>query len=89
MRKYNKGNVVKWQKQLWVVAGDNGYVVDLIPMNNSNSSAHPSESWPTPDTGKASVKLVAETVYGWMVQSVMRNVFEVTESLSGDGWTPR
>lgn len=89
MHRFRTGNVVKWRKQHYIVAGDDGRVVQLIQMNCSNSMAYPTDEWPTPETGRESIQLVSETVYGWMVNSIMVNVFNVTENLSADGWAPR
>ena len=91
MKIFSTGNVVKWNDQFWVVARDRygDDVMELIPMNISNCTSHPSRKWPTPETGRVAVELVSETIYGWMVQSIMKKVFEVKEPLSADGWTPR
>lgn len=89
MYKFATGNVVKWKNQLWVVAQDDGDSIKLIPMNFSNSSSHPSKKWPTEDTGRVAVKIVSDTIYGWLIKNLIKNTFGIEESLSANGWTPR
>jgi len=89
MKSFSTGNVVEWRKQLWVVAEDTDTTVVLIPMNSVNTTAYPSKNWPSKKTGRASIKFVAETVYGWIIKTSMRDVLGVKEALSADGWTPR
>lgn len=88
MSEFHSGNVVKWHKQLFVVVDDDGNCVTLIPMNNSHSTYHPSKSWPSEKTGREGIKLVSETVYGWLVESLKKHL-GIEEVLSADGWTPR
>lgn len=85
---FRTGNVVSWHKQLFVVAEDKGKSLVLIPMNSSNSTSHPSLTWPSEKEGRAAVKFVANTVYGWLVKR-MKKKLGIKEALSADGWSPR
>lgn len=58
------GEIVEWGKSLWIISeihitneGIKG--LDLIDLNHSNTSAHPSLTWPSKEKGIKSVKVLA------------------------------
>lgn len=86
--KYSIGNIVKWNKQYWIVSNDDGNMVELIPFNISNSKSYPSDKWPTPETGRIAIDYISDTMYGWLIKNLIKG-FEIEESLSATGWTPK
>jgi hypothetical protein len=80
------GNVVKWHDNLYVVAEDTGKAVKLIPMNSSNSMSMPSRTWPSVKEGRAAIKLVAPTVYAWLIKGIKRQ-YGIKGPLNANGWS--
>jgi len=75
---FNKGNVVKWRKRLYIVAEDNGDKMRLLSIDKSNCSAHPSNTWPVNDDdkpiGRPKVKYVADNVKSWIQSKIWRTL---------------
>ena len=90
MSNFKVGNIVNWKSQFYIV-GDNPTEKSLclIPFNSSNTTSHPSTNWPNKVDGIQSVHLVADTLYGWLLQCLIINPLGIAESLSANGWIPR
>ena len=70
------GNVVRWSKSLYVVSSvsnTNG-VINLIPFNHSNVTAHPSLTWPEDEYKRIdSIKLVSRSVRDYITKSLTKS----------------
>lgn len=68
------GNVVKWDGQFFVLANnpqlEKNRTAVLIPIDQSNATVHPSDSWPSDDPQMRvdSIEFVADTVQDWLIQ---------------------
>jgi hypothetical protein len=77
-----KGNVVKWEGCLYVVAEISTTRAVLLPIDFPNSSAHPSLTWPSKKRGVRSIKVVASTVSSFMQNCFKKAMQEVTLELA-------
>ncbi len=81
------GNVVEWLGKFYIVTKtsyDGGELssLTLIPLTNTNTSSHPSRTWPDdPEKRIQSVKLVSETIADFILDKcsspVLQQLFKV------------